>query len=380
VNSRRWHLSLTILLVLSACASGEPASAPEPAGPVAGEPPPGPEIAPELLAGERVEDIRLARDPIILTVGESFSLAELEPTPIDADGNPVREAPLMWIPPDGPEAGMQEGRVVAFREGETELLLAVMAPGSGGAGEPRMFPKPIIVRGAPVASLEITESELTLYEGTAVPLGVEPRTGDGTLRTRYEPEWSSRNPEIASVSDGGFVRGHRSGTATVVVSVEGVEAAHVIEVLENPVRSIELTPGSGSVRTGDVVRFEGVARDAAGEPVVDVALTWSVGGQGIREGLGAAIYEDGAFVAEEEGVYRVVASAGSVSSEAVVESRDRDVREEPVRVGAGLLSHLPTSDLWVFRGRDGRDYAYTGTHAGGQKMFAWDVTDPANPW
>jgi hypothetical protein len=110
-----------------------------------------------------------------------------------------------------------------------------------------------------------------------------------------------------------------------------------------------------------------------------VALTWSVGGQGIRSGLGAAIYEDGAFVAEEEGVYRVVASAGSVSSEAVVESRDRDVREEPVRVGAGLLSHLPTSDLWVFRGRDGRDYAYTGTHAGGQKMFAWDVTDPANP-
>jgi hypothetical protein len=50
-----------------------------------------------------------------------------------------------------------------------------------------------------------------------------------------------------------------------------------------------------------------------------------------------------------------------------------------VRVGVGLVSHAPSSDLWVFRGLDGRDYAYVGTHAGGQKMYAWDVTDPANP-
>ena len=37
-----------------------------------------------------------------------------------------------------------------------------------------------------------------------------------------------------------------------------------------------------------------------------------------------------------------------------------------------------TTDLWVFEGTDGRDYAYTGTMAAAT-MYAWDVTDPTNP-
>lgn len=41
---------------------------------------------------------------------------------------------------------------------------------------------------------------------------------------------------------------------------------------------------------------------------------------------------------------------------------------------------VATSDLWVFEGKDGRDYAYTGTHAqgGGQRMYVWDVTEPSD--
>lgn len=53
-------------------------------------------------------------------------------------------------------------------------------------------------------------------------------------------------------------------------------------------------------------------------------------------------------------------------------------------VGRGPVAHTFTSDLWVFRGVDGRDYAYTGTWGTctgciGDRMYAWDVTDPANP-
>ncbi len=53
-------------------------------------------------------------------------------------------------------------------------------------------------------------------------------------------------------------------------------------------------------------------------------------------------------------------------------------------VGRGPVADTYTSDLWVFRGSDGRDYAYTGTWGAcsgcyGDRMYAWDVTDPANP-
>jgi hypothetical protein len=48
------------------------------------------------------------------------------------------------------------------------------------------------------------------------------------------------------------------------------------------------------------------------------------------------------------------------------------------------VAHTLTSELWVFRGVDGRDYAYTGTWGGcpdciGDRVYAWDVTDRQNP-
>jgi hypothetical protein len=53
-------------------------------------------------------------------------------------------------------------------------------------------------------------------------------------------------------------------------------------------------------------------------------------------------------------------------------------------VGRGPVTTTLTSDLYVFRGVDGRDYAYLGTWGGcegcyGDRMYAWDVTDPTQP-
>jgi hypothetical protein len=43
------------------------------------------------------------------------------------------------------------------------------------------------------------------------------------------------------------------------------------------------------------------------------------------------------------------------------------------------VSNVHTSDLWVFEGMDGRDYAITGTWGGDGWAYFWDVTDPTNP-
>ena len=47
------------------------------------------------------------------------------------------------------------------------------------------------------------------------------------------------------------------------------------------------------------------------------------------------------------------------------------------------MGHAPvrdkhTSDLWVWEGVDGRDYAVTGTWSADGEAYFWDVTDPAN--
>lgn len=53
-------------------------------------------------------------------------------------------------------------------------------------------------------------------------------------------------------------------------------------------------------------------------------------------------------------------------------------------VGRGPVTETYTTDLWVFEGLDGRDYAYTGTWGAcngciGNRMYVWDVTDPQRP-
>ncbi|NIM52771.1 MAG: hypothetical protein GTO22_26585 [Gemmatimonadales bacterium] len=73
-------------------------------------------------------------------------------------------------------------------------------------------------------------------------------------------------------------------------------------------------------------------------------------------------------------------TAGGLAQEAVVSVEPRPKATPVELVGRAGPSDVTTSDLWVFTGRDGRDYAYTGTHAdgGGNRMYVWDVTDPAS--
>jgi hypothetical protein len=92
----------------------------------------------------------------------------------------------------------------------------------------------------------------------------------------------------------------------------------------------------------------------------------------------ATMDEDGTFVADYPGLYRITAAVGAFSRVAEIEAEPRFVRppltgdsHRFVPPGAGS-----TTGLRVFEGLDGRDYAYTGTPAA--MMYAWDVTDPTD--
>ncbi|MDX1566880.1 MAG: Ig-like domain-containing protein [Longimicrobiales bacterium] len=350
-----------------------------------------PELPPEILAGARVDDIRVNPSPIEITVGDTVALDSFEYTPVDEEGDPVPDVPVLFgMVPSEQATVTQDRQLVGLGEGDYQLVVAVYAPPPGGGAQPqpKIFRTPVVVHGRPIVEVRVDEPEHTVYTGTSVPLRAHPITDFGNERTSAEVEWVSRNPEVARVTSTGYVRGVSPGNATIVALSEGVEGTMRIQVLENPVRSLELRPVDPTARTGDVLRLEAVARDAGGDVVDDIALTYSVASDATVEGRegsvssggpGAFVYEDGSFVAARPGVYRVVGSAGTVSAETLITTERREVEQEIAELGQGLVSHHPSSDLWVFQGADGRDYAYVGTHSGGQTMFAWDVTDPSDP-
>ena len=330
--------------------------------------------------GARVAEVRAEPAPIRVQTGDSLSMDEdVEMTAYDAAGAPVRGVRILAAI-ESRHAVLENGHVKGVSEGEAELRMAIRVPPANGTGPPeiRTFASPVVVVGPPVATLEVEDPGVRILAGTVVQLQARAFAEDGSPRSSANVEWSSNRRRLATVDERGFVRAIRPGVATITATAEGVEASLEIAVEENPVVSVEVE-GLSRARTGDVVHFTASARDADGRPVDDVPLEFSVSSFETRTAMGASIYPDGGFVAERPGLYRVTAAAGTGVGQALVEIVERGMEHDVVVAGHGAVADRPTSDLWAFTGGDGRDYVYTGTHAGGQRMLAWDVTNPSNP-
>ena len=74
----------------------------------------------------------------------------------------------------------------------------------------------------------------------------------------------------------------------------------------------------------------------------------------------------------------VVATAGHLSARSSIRASRRNAVQQLEVVGQGRESRVFTTDLWIWEGLDGRDYALTGSKMGNGVTFVWDVTDPSN--
>ncbi len=340
--------------------------------------------ADQRAAGLRVATVDFGMDRLVIPRGQAIPVhARL----LDADGNVVLDAVAVIFARGGlqPSVGaLAPG--LAFtgeRPGDGTLVALVLVPESEGTafgvqGAANVGRLPVTVSDWPAGSIELDPPSHRPYVGTSLRLDGTVMTTEGTEHATAEISWRSSSPSVAMVTESGVFTGLRPGSVTVTASTDGnVTRTMTVDVVENPVRALTVTPTTARARTGDVVAFEIAPRDGNGRIVNDVAVDLSVSGM---DGTGGFVYDDGMFVAEQPGAYRVIASVGGVSSAALVEVVAREAATPVELQDHAPVSHVTTSDLWVFEGRDGRDYAYTGTHArgGGERMFAWDVTDPTN--
>ncbi len=343
--------------------------------------PPG--SAEELAAGRRVTGARVSPTPVSLERGDTILLTVAL---LDERGNRVRGARFGL----GRQSGLFNLQSIkdsiadsyllwGVQPGQSAFGIFVQVPSDSAGFEWRLADSAaVVVREWPVAKIAIDEPTYQPYVGTSYALVARPMTTRNTPHATAAVTWRSDDPQVATVTPGGVVSLGRVGTARLAAATEGgVSTPYVLRVRANPVRQLDVSPKSMTARTGDVVHFEIKALDARGRAVPDIALSYAVAP---LDSAGAQVFPDGAFVAENPGRYKVVVTAGGLAAEALVTVSARPT-STPVRlIGRRGPDSVSTSDLWVFTGKDGRDYAYTGTHAegGGNRMYAWDVTDPAN--
>ncbi len=380
----RGVVALLAATALAGCAStpsGQPDDAPPADGDREGQEADAPEtpMTPAQKAAMRVESVEFRPSSVEVQVGDSETV---EVVALDSAGATVDGVQMArGAQGSAVDFDAATGTVTGQEPGEATLFAMVQKPARDGGEPERIIARAdVTVNPLPVARLEVTPPDRPIYAGTRVRIEATAYSEE-RKREHAEVAWSSSDEEVATVNDHGLVQSHRPGTFTLTATSEGVASEVELEVVENPIRRLEMDGPGGTLTVGETGDFSARPLDGSGEPVSDVAVEWTVKGPD-DEMSESAYIEDGVFVAEEDGLYRVTATVGSLSSTVEIEAEPRAPRRPMERVGLGPVPDRTTSDLWVFEGTDGRDYAYTGTHAegaGGNVMYAWDVTDPSDP-
>jgi hypothetical protein len=322
---------------------------------------PAPQLPPSPV--RRIELLPTTRT---ITAGDSVQLTVRA---LDANGAPVPSAVVHVMLRGGQGEGTVRAEnlwLIASSVGKFPLAITAAVPGT------RVFVD--------------TTSEFRGVPGPAVRLGLEPKTATiltgqslQLLALAYSKandraldpvRWRSSDPRVATVDQDGVVTGISPGEVRVTATAAAASAPLDLRVVRAGLSWISIVPGKASMRQGDVVRFGVDARDAEGKPLSGLTPTWSFApGDGQLDA-------DGRLVAYRTGSYTVTAQLGTRAASTTVRVGERDVRRSVSVVGRLARTAFPTSEVWI---HPNGTVAYLGTHGGGDRVYAIDIRNPANP-
>ena len=271
----------------------------------------------------------------------------------DASGNVVNEKPSTYFAgPFDIAAADDDGNVKLFDVGE--VTVGAIVGGTPGLST-------FMVKAPTVKTIEIAPIKTPLVTGGNLQLDAVTRIFNGDPRTGVPVSWTSDNAQVATVDAAGVVTGVGPGKANIIATAGPATATTTITVVKNNLRSLTVTAGAKTARTGDVIRFT-----AKGDPSGDFSTSWSV------SGTAATVDSNGAFVADLPGTYIVTAMSGNVSSSASIVVAPRAMEREIEIVGRVPMKEYQGAEQWIIG-----NYAYYSTI--NDRFLVYDISDPANP-
>lgn len=331
-------------------------------------------VAAPAVAQDQATPARLEVTPMTVQL-ESGEQLDLQATVYDSAGNVVDVPVLFFSRARGRLAVSREGHIEASKGGEYTIFAFVR--------QPRLMQRVTVsVEYPPLRDVAITGQVPRLFVGSVIRHSARVYdTADDKRNIRID--WTTSDAAIATVDRFGVVTGLEPGEVTITASAEGVSSEMSYTVEADPIRTFSVTASADLGQTGDVIHFTTQELDGSGQPIADVPVEFTLLATPedtvVAQSPVAEIDSKGRFVAEKGGIYTVVAMAAGHMAQHTIEITPRHVSREIKLIGRGSVTDVRTSDLWIWQGVDGRDYAITGTHGAAGATYFWDVTDPANP-
>jgi hypothetical protein len=283
---------------------------------------------------------------------------------VDPNGAPIPGARVIWGGGGFNGRVDSTGLVRGGYRGAIDVVAVTVVPGYRRATATvrvRVLP-------GPPSRIDIRPATATLPVGARVTLVGSVVSAEND--PRVDPvSYSSANPRVATVTPEGSLLAVAPGTVVITGRAGPASRTATIRVVPNTVASLDLTASAPTANTGDVVRFTATAKDRTGRAIDGLTVRWLVAAVGNTGS--AVIDDDGAFVADEQGVYTVTALVGNSSA-------DHVIRITPRAVGRGIevVGRVPlpvtAAEIWVHPA--GRCLYYSTI---ADRVYAIDISDPS---
>ena len=331
-------------------------------------------IAPFYVHGQESQ-IRLLNPSLELRVNERI---QLEAEVLNANGELLPDTVVFF--------SRARRSLVVSREGELQAIKpGVHTISAMTLGMDRIRQDfEVMVLFPPITRVDWEQASHTFYTGTTLDLAFEVRDSLDAVRSIDDLIISSSNQSVFSVNEFNQLSLHTAGSAQLNVLAGTEQFSWPVEVVENKAASMSLAvtnSSSEAIKTGDVLHFTASVMELNGKPLANMPVQYSFVAypdDQLGQGSSAQIAQDGRFVANHPGKYSIIARSGAIQATMNITVEPRKVRRSLEVVGKGIVPDVKTSDLWVWEGVDGRDYAITGTWGARGEAFLWDVTDPSN--
>ena len=315
-------------------------------------------------ATQTVARVNVTPSPARVVAGQSL---QLKAEALDKDGKPVPGVLIRFQQANAPFEGTVDstGLVLAGSVATIPVVVAAIQPGA----KPVITQLDVKIIPGPAATISVSPASVKLVPKQTVVANARVFSKAGDTRNDAVA-WTTSAPAVATVDRSGVITAVGAGSATITATGGAATQTVAVNVVGTPLASVSVTPSTPHARTGDVIKFKAVAKDAAGKEIAGLTPSWT-----FSPGKGE-IDADGSFGGYEGGNYTVTALLGPNVAQTNVTLAARDVRRPATLVGSVVRSALATSEVWV---HPNGKVAYLGTILGGDRVYVIDVSGPSNP-
>jgi uncharacterized protein YjdB len=250
-----------------------------------------------------VASVGVTPSTLSLTGGQT---GQLTATPRDAAGNPLSGRVVTWVTNAAGVATVSPAGLVGAQGAGSATITATCEGQSGTAS--------VTVTLAPVASVSVTPSTLSLTVGQTGQLTATPRDAAGNPLTGRGVTWTTTAAAVATVNPTGLVLAQGVGTATIRATSEGQVGSATVTVTAVPVASVTVAPSSLSLQVGQTAQLTATPRDAAGNPLTGRVVVWTTSASGV-----ATVNGSGLVTAQGVGTATIAATSEGKSGSASVQ-------------------------------------------------------------